>query len=123
MLSSSPPVDVLDHRILARLRTMQLPGEPDFLVEMIGIFMCDAPPTFERARRAVDQADPAEYREAVHHLKSTSNSLGACRLAACCHEIETYLQREQPAPAFAAIGRLEAEYRLAVAALNKEIPA
>ncbi len=121
MPSISQPVEILDRRILDRLRSLQIPGEPDFLEEMIAIFMCDAPPTFERARRAVGQADAAEYREAVHHLKGSANSLGATRLAACCNEVETDLQRGQPRPAYAAFGRLETEYGLAVAALKKEI--
>ena len=121
MVPSIPPVEVIDRRILTRLSQMQMPGEPDFLFEMIGIFMCDAPPTFERARHAVSQGDASEYREAVHHLKSTSNSLGARRLAGCCHEIETFVQQGQIGPAFAAFPRLEAEYVLAVTALQKEM--
>lgn len=65
---------VLDDSALARLD--RIGGRP-FVVEMIELFLENAPVRLATAREAYDAGDLATLHRAVHSLKSTAANLGA----------------------------------------------
>ncbi|MGK7311106.1 MAG: Hpt domain-containing protein [Candidatus Longimicrobiales bacterium M2_2A_002] len=64
----------LDDSALARLDRI---GGGSFIVEMIDLFLENAPIRLEAARAAHDAGDLATLHRAVHSLKSTAANLGA----------------------------------------------
>jgi HPt (histidine-containing phosphotransfer) domain-containing protein len=66
--------DVLDPAALERLVRL---GGQDFLIEMIQLFLENAPERLRAARRSVDDGDPDGVYLAAHSLKSTAGNLGA----------------------------------------------
>lgn len=80
--------EVLDARVLARLREYQLPGEPDFLAHLVSIFLDDLSLRLERIRNAQTQGDLETLRLAAHALKGASGELGAKRLQVLCAKLE-----------------------------------
>ena len=65
---------VVDEGALDRLDRI---GGNDFVVEMIELFLENAPQRLERARQALDEGDVPTLHRAVHSLKSTSANVGA----------------------------------------------
>jgi HPt (histidine-containing phosphotransfer) domain-containing protein len=80
--------EVLDARVLAGLREYQRPGEPDFLTNLIGIFLNDLSLRLESIRNAQTRGDLEALRSAAHALKGASGELGAKRLHALCAQLE-----------------------------------
>lgn len=63
-------------------------GGQDFLLEMIDLFLDNAPQRLATARAALEGGDhPAIYR-AAHSLKSTAGNLGAGALQAVSERVE-----------------------------------
>jgi HPt (histidine-containing phosphotransfer) domain-containing protein len=62
--------------------------EPAFLVELIDVYLNDAPELIEQMRTGIAAGDIAGVRRAAHSLKSNSASFGANRLAAVSRELE-----------------------------------
>ena len=80
-----PDPRVVDADALERL--LRIGGQP-FLLEMIELFLENAPERLSAARRALEEGDgPALYR-AAHSLKSTAGNLGAQRLQAVAERLE-----------------------------------
>jgi len=60
----------------------------EFLAELIDTFVEDARELVVTLRRALPASDLDAFRRAAHSLKSTSESLGATRLAAMARDLE-----------------------------------
>ncbi|MEO7912376.1 MAG: response regulator [Roseiflexaceae bacterium] len=78
---------LVDWDMLARLQA-DLGGDEAIVIEVIEMFLADTPQQLERMRQALDNAAALDLRHAAHTLKSTSASVGALALAACCRELE-----------------------------------
>jgi CheY-like chemotaxis protein len=90
---SDPPVRdsipaTIDRAVLDALRALQEPGEPDFVQEMIDLYLADTVPLIAALRVAVGQGDADGLRVAAHTLKGNSNSLGAVRMGSLSLELE-----------------------------------
>jgi CheY-like chemotaxis protein len=90
---SDPPVRdpipaTIDRAVLDDLRALQEPGEPDFVQEMIDLYLTDTPPLIAALRVAVGQGEADGLRAAAHTLKGNSNSLGAMRMGSLSLELE-----------------------------------
>lgn len=75
----------IDEAVLHELS--MLGDEPNFLQNLLGIFVCDGTRHVEQIRKASSH-DYLEYREALHALKGSSTELGATRLVAICEKGE-----------------------------------
>jgi len=73
--------------VLARLRA-DLGDDETIVIEVIEMFLADTPQQLDRMRQALAAAAAYDLRHAAHTLKSTSASVGAQALAACCRELE-----------------------------------
>ena len=70
-----------------RMREASL-NDPEFMFELIDIFLDDTPIQVGILRQAVDSQDPEAVTSAAHRVKGASSNLGAESLAALCARLE-----------------------------------
>jgi two-component system sensor histidine kinase/response regulator len=68
---------------------LQEEGEPDFVQEMIDLYLSNSPSLIESIRQAIRQNQAEALQHAAHALKGNSNSLGAKQMGALSLELET----------------------------------
>ena len=100
----------VDKSALSTLRGLQRPGRPDFLTEMIDIFIVDVDKTFAELHRALEARDADAFGRAGHGLKSSCGILGAHLMVAIAQDIQAMGKLGDLATAGDALARLEAEY-------------
>jgi CheY-like chemotaxis protein len=86
------PDEVLDPLVLAGLRLLRQPGRPDPVLEIIALFMEDAPErlaAIEAAARANDMWSMSKIVAAATNLRGSASNLGARQLAMLCGQMET----------------------------------
>ena len=74
--------------VLEALKKFQQTGEPDFVTELIDLFLDDTAVQLESLRVAVSKNDVPEVHRLAHLVKGSSGNIGATGLAELCHEIE-----------------------------------
>ena len=90
-LATKEMEEVIDPVIIAGLHQLRTPGKPDPLVELIDLFLREAPAQLDTMSDAVAKNDLASLSRtisAVTALKGSAGNLGARNLAALCDEIE-----------------------------------
>ena len=89
-VSAPTPMEdaTLDFTVLATLRDLSEPGQPDPVVELIDLFMEDAPDRLHAMQTSLDRRDTEALKIAAHSLKGSAKNLGAKPLARCCAELE-----------------------------------
>ena len=100
-------------------------GSP-FIIELIDTFGEDARELIATLRRGLAKGDLDAFRRAAHSLKSTSETLGASRLAAMAKELETMARAGAIEGTGDRIERLAAEYHAAaehLAEIRRGLPA
>jgi len=83
--------EVIDPVIIAGLRQLRMPGKSDALVDLIDLFLQEAPGRLEAIEKAIARNDAnsmAATLNAAAALKGSAVNLGARNLAARCDEIE-----------------------------------
>jgi histidine phosphotransfer protein HptB len=60
----------------------------DFVAELVGTFLQEAPTMLSDLRAALAAGDAGRFRRAAHSLKSNSNTFGALALGAMARELE-----------------------------------
>jgi len=78
----------VDLAALRGFEEIQAEGEPDLVVELIDLYLEDAPRKLAIMLEAAAGADAESLRRAAHSLKGSSASLGAFGMAALCAELE-----------------------------------
>jgi CheY-like chemotaxis protein/HPt (histidine-containing phosphotransfer) domain-containing protein len=78
----------LDFSVLATLRDLSEPGQPDPVVELIDLFLEDAPDRLRAMETSLTQRDQEALKIAAHSLKGSAKNLGAKPLARICAELE-----------------------------------
>jgi len=78
----------VDVAVLDGFAALQAEGEPDLIVELIDLYLEDAPRKVASMLEAVALADEGALGRAAHSLKGSSASLGAGQVAALCGELE-----------------------------------
>ena len=78
----------LDFSVLATLRDLSEPGLPDPVVELIDLFMEDAPDRLHAMQTSLDRRDAEALKIAAHSLKGSAKNLGAKPLGRICAELE-----------------------------------
>lgn len=81
-------LEAVDLAVLAGYETIQLEGEPDLIVELIDLYLEDAPRRMAALRESVVRRDLPGVKREVHSLKGSSGNLGALRIAEICQELE-----------------------------------
>ena len=92
--AQEPPAPVtmddatLDFSVLSTLRDLSEPGQPDPVVELIDLFMEDAPDRLQAMQTSLDRRDIEALKIAAHSLKGSAKNLGAKPLGRICAELE-----------------------------------
>lgn len=84
-MTSSPTPGVVDPAAVERLLRI---GGPEFVVEMIDLFLEHAPARTAAARDALEAGDMTALYRAAHSLKSTAANLGARSLQEIAAQVE-----------------------------------
>ena len=102
---------------LARLQ--QFVGGAAVLLEVIEVFIADAPVRLADLQRAAAEQDAENLWKIAHALKSSSASLGAMQLSALCAQVETLGKANNLAAAVPLLVEIETEGQRVLADLEK----
>ena len=105
--------DVLDPAVLDNLRQLTAPGEPDVLLEVLQLFLDEAPRRLERLQAAWREANGHEMQRAAHSLKGSSGNIGAGAMMAVCHRIDDLARAGDVAAVAPLLPSLTSEYHRA----------
>jgi len=111
--------EAIDPAVLAALDETWEEGEPDLVVELIDLYLGDAPQWVEAMRTAAAADDATILRRAAHTLKGSSGSLGIRQVAEVCRMLELNCS-ESAARADELLQQLDREFATARAALAAE---
>ena len=81
----SDPESLIDAQVFAELQDA---AGADFVAELIGTFLEEAPPLLMELRRAIAAGDEGEMRRAAHSLKSNAQTFGATALGEQARALE-----------------------------------
>ena len=113
----------LDGTALERIRGMNVDGQGDFLMELVGMFHETSPKRLVGMRKAIEVRDGAALSREAHYLKSSSANLGATEMSTLCQKLDEMGRRESFDGAADALEVLEFAYQGACSALADQIHA
>ena len=102
--------DAVDPQVLASLRELQPAGEPDIVLELIGIFLNGVPQRLSGLQDAIAQRDCRRIEELAHSLKSSCANLGARTMAALCGSLEKEGEKGSLGETELLLARVQAEF-------------
>ena len=108
-MSSPPTID------RGTFRELQDTAGAEFVTELVGTFLEEAPQMLGELRGAQADASVERFRRAAHSLKSNSHTFGANRLGAMARELELGGLPADAAP----LASLDAEYARVATALKE----
>ena len=108
----------IDPKVLADLRA--LGAAPDFLAELVDLYLREADLHVGRIRAAFDVRDAQGLEHAAHTLKGASGNLGARTLSSLCAELQAVARAVDWARAADLVRRIEAEHATSSADLRAE---
>jgi HPt (histidine-containing phosphotransfer) domain-containing protein len=91
----------------------------DFIAELVGTFLEEAPGMLAELRQARAAGDGEAFRRAAHSLKSNSHTFGAVELGAMARALELRGLAGDPAQDAAALDALDAAYARVATALRE----
>jgi HPt (histidine-containing phosphotransfer) domain-containing protein len=78
----------VDLAVLASYEKIQLDGEPDLIVELIDLYLEDAPRRVAVMRESLAKRNWLSVKHEAHSLRGSSGNLGALQIALICDEME-----------------------------------
>jgi len=96
----------------------------DTVVEIVDLYMTDAPQNVSGMRASLAAGDVDGLRRAAHTLKSTAATIGANELSELCRIVEALARERKPAEAVGYIDRIaqaESDSRAAVLGLRPKL--
>jgi CheY-like chemotaxis protein len=82
------PAADIDWSMLDDLRALQAEGEADFALEMVSLYLENAPQLMATIQQAITNGNAPVLQRSAHTLKGSSASLGAQRMATLCAGLE-----------------------------------
>jgi two-component system sensor histidine kinase/response regulator len=110
----------VDWTVVDDLRMLQMEGEPDFVEEMVALFLQETPALLDAVRQSLAESSPASLRRATHTLKGNCNSIGAARMGALSLDLEKIGKEETTQGAAAIFAELEHEFENASKAFTEK---
>ncbi|GAB4174708.1 MAG: hypothetical protein Fur006_04700 [Coleofasciculaceae cyanobacterium] len=120
LVPSLRPQDSVDAKVLQSFRDMIGENADAILVEMIDLYLEDAPKLVSAIASAVERGDAKQLHSCAHTLKSSSLTLGATILSNVCKELEALGRNGHTESGLDKVPQLEAEYAKVKAALQIE---
>lgn len=87
--------DAVDPRVLRELTELGGEDDPGLLLELIDLFLDDAPRCLDEMQRGLSTGDVKLLERAAHTLKSSSANLGARTLSTLCLRMEESARSNQ----------------------------
>src|ERR1044072_6848782 len=87
-MSLTTGLAAVDLAVLASYEEAQIEGEPDFVVELIDLYLDEAPRLFDSLHTAIQNNDAATAKRAAHSLRGSSGNLGVLQIAAIFDALE-----------------------------------
>jgi HPt (histidine-containing phosphotransfer) domain-containing protein len=78
----------VDLAVLASYEEAQIEGEPDFVVELIDLYLDEVPRLFDALHISIQDNDSITAKRAAHSLRGSSANLGVLQIAAIADELE-----------------------------------
>jgi HPt (histidine-containing phosphotransfer) domain-containing protein len=107
----------IDPQSIADLRALN-PDDPNFLRELIELFLQDVPQRLQDLEQALARGDAPTLARAAHTIKGSSSNFGAARLCKLAQEIESEGKSGNLAAVGGGITELRAEFSRVTEALN-----
>jgi|ERR1041384_365346 HPt (histidine-containing phosphotransfer) domain-containing protein len=108
-MSTNEAVQTVDLAILASFDEAQEEGESDFVVELIDLYLEEAPRFFSSIREGLVTNDWLTAKRAAHSLRGSSSNLGILQMALIAGALE-HLTANQDASAAEFLQGLEDEF-------------
>ncbi len=112
---------VLDASVMAAIRALGDPGEPDVYAQVAHLFLSDVSSQLTALAAAVEAASAGSVAEIAHRLRGGALEMGALRMSPLCAEIERAARAGSLEQAAARTARLEREFAVTRAALEQAI--
>lgn len=110
----------LDPQMLKEIRDLQMEDQPDFLTELIDMWLVDSQNFMNMIRHLLANHNLVDMCRPVHSLKGTSANLGAVFLPGLCSEMEALIEKGDIVGVEAYLPKLDAEYQRVRAAMMRE---
>jgi PAS domain S-box-containing protein len=94
----------------AALQNLRDLGGMDFVIEVVDLFLADAPALITSLRSSLERQDTEELRRAAHTLKSNGSTLGATTFATLCRTAEQRAKDGRLDGLSQLVDRIEQEY-------------
>jgi HPt (histidine-containing phosphotransfer) domain-containing protein len=78
----------VDLTVLGDYESLQVAGEPDLIVELIDLYVDDAPVRVSSMRESQAKGNWISVKQQAHSLRGSSGSTGALQMALTCRELE-----------------------------------
>ncbi len=112
------PRGTLDTTVLVELRE-SVGDDPEFVAELVGDFLADAPDQLATLRDATGSGDAPGAMRAAHTLKGNSRTFGAMELASLCQDAEAAARAGDLESVSGRLDAIESEWsRVSVALLS-----
>jgi HPt (histidine-containing phosphotransfer) domain-containing protein len=115
---AEPPIDAT---ALDALRELQEDGEPDFLAELVELFVSAAGPHLVALRHGVEQGEAVLVERSAHALKGSCGHFGARPMGDLCERLQVAGRAGTQHDAPALVDRLEHEFERVRTALEAEL--
>ncbi len=79
---------VLNQEVIDELLALTQDGDPDLLVDLVTMFLEDAPNKVQSIVRGLESGDLGAVERAAHSLKGSSGNLGAIAVQHLCESIQ-----------------------------------
>jgi len=110
MSINSTELASVDLAVLASFEEAQIEGEPDFVVELIDLYLDEVPRLFDSLHIAIQKHDSISAKRTAHSLRGSSGNLGVLQIAALAGSLE-HLEDPCCASAMQLLLDLETEFR------------
>jgi len=114
-------LSVLDVSVMAAIRALGDPGEPDVYVEVARLFLADVPVHLSALNAAIAARSAKSVEQIAHRLRGGALEMGALRMAPLCAEIEQAARAGMLEQAAAQAARLNREFETTRMALEQAI--
>lgn len=119
MSLTATEIQAVDLAVLAIYDDAQIEGEPDFVVELIDLYLNEVPRLFDTIRKAVANRDRSTAKRSAHSLRGSSGNLGVLQMATIAGELE-HLENDYSTVAPELLRSLENEFERVKEILNAE---
>ena len=121
LIPSASASSVLDVSVMAAIRALGEPGEPDVYADVARLFLADVPVHLLALGAAVAAKKSESVARIAHRLRGGALEMGALRMAPLCATIERAARTGSLGEAAALAATLEREFAATRAALEHAI--